>query len=1064
MVNEPVYGEVDLVVSNISTWFTLDKMTKYLRDRLGWQNVRCFPLWRADRSCRLRSLTYKVRLPVHFAQSLLDESFFPHPISVKPFNNRESGPKFSIPSSVKCYYANAGGMRGKLSDFFASMSETEYDVVAITETWLLPEHKDSEIAPSGWSVFRRDRYFDGSSTERGGGVMIVVRDSLSPTELSSTSNETEQLWISLSLGDKKCFIGCAYVPPKSSIEVYKKCWDEIELVLAMVRHEDEVLLLGDYNLPDVGWVEDDDIPLTYVPVHVSGTEATRFLDRIMSSGFYQLNWKVNRFGNVLDLVFSSSNSDINHRYPNSPFCRGIDKTIYHDPCVLELYGHFITPLTSILDTENEELDYRRADYTKIIEELCPIDWAAELNVQDVNQSTQRFLEIVYEVLSRHTPKRKRKRKRSRPWIDRNLARLKNARRNAARKAKATNDHQEFDVLDEIFVRENKKAYDEYAKRQADLLTSDPKQFWRFIDEKRKVKGYPDSMSFENISATGDQRASLFSSFFGRCFLSASRCGDRPDFQPASTVNVTLIPPVSVADVALLIRNLDSGKGAGPDGIPPLFYKMTSGVIAVPLSILFNKSIESCCFPDVWKVAHVVPVFKSGARTKVENYRCVSILSCAGKMLEQYVTRFLTTELQSILSCHQHAYLSGRSTVTNLAEYVSKIINFMEGGAQVDSVYTDFSKAFDTVPHHLLIAKLQRYGINGGAITWIQSYLSGRTQSVKLDGHKSLPVTVGSGVPQGSHIGPLLFAVFINDLIVKLDSSGVGCSAYADDLKLFIPVRSSSDCTKLQQAIDVVDDWCRLNGMQLNAAKCQLISFSRKRYTILNNYNVGDTPISRVSSVKDLGLFLDTKLLFNEHIDRISSRARSILGLVKRFAKELNDDRAVLSLYRALVRPIMEYAAAVWTPHCPTKMKRIESVQKQFVLWFLRHRYPIGVHRSRIPPYNVRLGECNLDSLEHRHKLHSIMLAHDCLNGYVSSLWLASKFTRNVPARTTRAPDFLSVAYHRTDYGKYEPVNYSRILYNKVAHLRNLYQGRGGFRRSAMSWLKSSDNGTVPTVS
>lgn len=156
-----------------------------------------------------------------------------------------------------------------------------------------------------------------------------------------------------------------------------------------------------------------------------------------------------------------------------------------------------------------------------------------------------------------------------------------------------------------------------------------------------------------------------------------------------------------------------------------------------------------------------------------------------------------------------------------------IISHMERGKQVECVYTDFSKAFDTVPHDLLLNKLQVYGVGEGVIKWISSYLENRPQCVKIGGSLSTPTSVKSGVPQGSHIGPLLFAILINDLIHKIGSIDIGCSANADDLKISQPVATVFDCVKLQSAVDLINDWCHQNGMNLNASKCQVISFTKK---------------------------------------------------------------------------------------------------------------------------------------------------------------------------------------------------------------------------------------------
>jgi hypothetical protein len=209
---------------------------------------------------------------------------------------------------------------------------------------------------------------------------------------------------------------------------------------------------------------------------------------------------------------------------------------------------------------------------------------------------------------------------------------------------------------------------------------------------------------------------------------------------------------------LIISTADrkSSKGSGPDGIPPRILKSCSDGFKRPLTLLFNKSLSEGVFPESWKRSYVVPIFKGGKRNLIENYRGIAILSAMPKLFELLVFDSLFFHLKSSIAAVQHGFFKGRSAVSNLMEFASLCIRRMEEGIQTDAVYTDFSKAFDRINHLILLAKLRSYGIVSKLNSWFSSYLKGRTQTVRICKHESEVIYVKSGVPQGSHLGPLLF--------------------------------------------------------------------------------------------------------------------------------------------------------------------------------------------------------------------------------------------------------------------------------------------------------------------
>lgn len=333
-------------------------------------------------------------------------------------------------------------------------------------------------------------------------------------------------------------------------------------------------------------------------------------------------------------------------------------------------------------------------------------------------------------------------------------------------------------------------------------------------------------------------------------------------------------------------------------------------------MLFQLSIKQGIFPMVWKNSYIIPLHKKGRKNDISNYRPIAKLSCIPKLFESIIYDTMFFHCKPVFSSNQHGFLKGRSTTTNLTEFVSGTLCALEDGKDVDVIATDFSKAFDKISHRIILFKLKALGFQTGFISWIKSYLEGRQYKVVFRSCVSDPINASSGVPQGSHLGPLLFILAINDVDCIIKDSKL--SIYADDMKIFRHISTSSDSLPLQMDLNNFSTWCHKNFLELNVLKCQAITFSRKRFpSPSRTYFINDKPVPCVNFLRDLGLICDRELNFRTHIDSIISRANSSLGFVKRWSKEFSNPYVTRSLYFTFVRPILEYASQVWSPHHST---------------------------------------------------------------------------------------------------------------------------------------------------
>ena len=298
-------------------------------------------------------------------------------------------------------------------------------------------------------------------------------------------------------------------------------------------------------------------------------------------------------------------------------------------------------------------------------------------------------------------------------------------------------------------------------------------------------------------------------------------------------------------------------------------------------------------------------------------------------------------------------MRGRSTVTQLLKYLDECGEIISTGGIVDSIYFDFSKAFDTVPHRRLISKLKAYGIDGQILSWIESFLTEREQEVRVNGELSKPKHVISGIPQGSVLGPLLFVVYINDLPDVVKSNVL---LFADDTKIYRQICSRNDALMLQNDIKSLTDWPEKWLLKFNTSKCHVLTLGKlENIMYTHRYLLYEDELEHVFQEKDLGVIVDMELTFEEHISAKVNKANAIMGLIRRSFKFL-DCGMFRKLYTTFVRPHIEYAQSVWSPHLAKYVNILENVQV---------RATKLVDGMKGLDYADRLRKLNLPTLQHR---------------------------------------------------------------------------------------------------
>ena len=316
---------------------------------------------------------------------------------------------------------------------------------------------------------------------------------------------------------------------------------------------------------------------------------------------------------------------------------------------------------------------------------------------------------------------------------------------------------------------------------------------------------------------------------------------------------------------------------------------------------------------------------------------------------------------------QHGFRPKRSCATQLLITLDNWSKALESGKPVDSLYLDFRKAFDSVPHRRLLSKLEAVGIRGKLLKWIQAFLNDRKQRVVIQGNKSEWAPVTSGVPQGSVLGPLLFLVFINDLPDTVRSNIL---LFADDAKIFRPVTLPSDCIELQHDLDALMAWSARWQLHFNEAKCKFLHLGHHRHD--SAYTMRGVQLQKVSEERDLGVIMEEDLKFRKQAAAAVSKASQILAVIRRSFAIL-DSTTLPLLFKTLVRPHLEYGNIVWGPFNRADEKLVERVQR---------RATKLVQDVRTLPYPERLRLLDLPSLYYRRRRGDMIMVYQILHGGV----------------------------------------------------------------------------------
>ena len=492
-----------------------------------------------------------------------------------------------------------------------------------------------------------------------------------------------------------------------------------------------------------------------------------------------------------------------------------------------------------------------------------------------------------------------------------------------------------------------------------------------------------------------------------------------------------LKPVEEYEIIEIVRKLKQKKSPGHDSISTTIVQQNIDLLLLPLHYIFNLSFESGQVPQSLKLAKVSPIFKKGSDDQFVNYRPVSVLPVFSKILERlFYTRLVSfLEKNSILSNFQYGFRTGHSTILAVTDFLDQVVNALDNKKHTIGLYLDISKAFDCINHQLLLAKLKFYGIRGLVLDWIKDYLKNRRQFVNYNGVFSDELQLLCGIPQGSILGPLFFLIYINDL--PNISEVLSYIIFADDTNVFL---SDSDLTSLMYKMNIeinkVFEWFKVNGLRVNLDKTNFMHFTTQNTQFNSNLlkiKVANVPnnLTQIKQVQFLGLTIDEKLTWSNHINILCSKIARVIGVMSKL-KFVLPSHALLLIYNSLILPHLSYGNMLWASSSIYLVNRIFLLQKRAlrVIAKIHHR----AHTSDIfLKYNVLTVYqlCDLQLGEFMFKYTKKSLPQNFSNWYM--------LNDSIHDYNTRSAQQLHSIYFKTALGQKSIRYRGQVLWNGLSN-------------------------------
>lgn len=819
------------------------------------------------------------------------------------------------------------------------------DIILITETWASSIKIDDSLLSlaSKYSVFRADR-----AEREGGGCAILVRCSIPCRFVANYSSSGFEFLVVELLLKYKILLACAYRRPSLNLP---DTITSLQKLQSFLFNHTNVIVGGDFNFPGINWNDNSSID----------SVGYEFLDFVFKEGLEQRVCFPTRKNKILDLLLIRPSFIVEEVRVTSNFSTSDHRSVQF------LINSSAPKIPKMLCR-----NFRSGNYDAINLILNSVQWDVEFSyLPSLDLKYQYFLSTLLRCMDSYIPFHSLSKQFVRyPSYIRKLLREK-------KKAYRKHLSEHYKLL----AKRASKAIKRFLNNVDRLALSGPiKKLYRFVSNRLKCKECipPLSLKDENLAVEDKSKASAFAIQFTSAFSSHKIVGAPPiNPRKKATTSISDIE-FTVDKVCTALSSMPFKNSNTPDFLPHFILKKAAFFIAKPVTTIFRESLDSGVLPLLWSTSFVIPIFKKGDRHDVKNYRPIALTCLLCRVFEAFVSEFLLSHLLSnnLISSDQFGFLSRRSTTAQLLTCITDWFEAIQLHCQIDCIYVDFAKAFDSVPIQLLINKVESYGVKGKLLRWISAFLNNRTFRVKVNNDYSEVYKIHSGVPQGSVLGPLLFLLYINDL-PNCIPEGVTIKMFADDVKLYVSNPAASDAhSLLQKALNCLHDWSLTWKLPLSVPKCNVLHVTNvKSALVLRNYTINNELLPAVETIRDLEVTVDSQLTFKRHINNIIRKsyfvARQLLTALR--TVEIDTYSKAFKIY---VRPLLEYACQIWSPHFQLDIARLEKVQKYYT------RISAKKCHLQKTSYENRMSIMGLEKLESRRLKADLLLVRKLLSGQV----------------------------------------------------------------------------------
>ena len=823
-----------------------------------------------------------------------------------------------------------------LKAFIHSLPKTP-DILAITETWLNDTNK-TQIQLDGYISHHLVR-----TNREHGGISLFIKDNLDAELLEQhtfINDDLEICTIKLKTPNMNYLISTIYRPHSKHEQVSEFTTILNNLLLTDTFKNNNTIILGDLN---VNLLE-----------HSTHPPTNNFLNTMQSLNYFPHISRPTRFP---DNPLLSQPSLLDHIWTNFlPFSLS---GIIH----IGLSDHlpiFINIPQSIDTDKKHEIRFRifkNQNHTSFTNDLATLDWSNVLNFQHHNHNFDMFMDKINKLYNKHYPIKTKfisTNRLRKPWITSGILASIKHKCNLFKLSKLGLVSEEFYKRYRnqvsLLIKISKS---NYYNNIFTNFKSNTKKIWQTIRELSNKTNSKCKVSTLNHNGTTLKDPKDIAEALNNYF-----CNIAPELDcklPPSNINPIhylkgnyqnsmYIPLITEGDTIEIIKSLKNKKSNIND-IAVSVIKKNSSLFAKPLTLLFNQSISTGTFPNALKLARVTPLHKSGSTNNPQNYRPISNLNVFSKIFELLMKKHLMNYLdtKNILNPSQFGFRRNHNTFQALNLFSTDIFSALDNGKSVLSIFIDFSKAFDTVNHGILLNKMYHYGIRGSIHSWFKNYLSNRHQTTIVSGETSSIGNISLGVPQGSVLGPILFLIYINDISnIFLNSKTI---LFADDMTLYLIGHSPENLISIaNQELKLLSQWCISNRLTINTNKTYYMLFTNKKHQTLPPLIIHNETMTRTDRHKFLGITYDETMTFKQHINSLTLKISRHIALLHQL-KDFVPLHTLKCIYHAHIYPLLQYCNPIWSTTYPTHLNSLNIQLKKIVRIitgsdYLEHSLPL----------------------------------------------------------------------------------------------------------------------------